>query len=264
MVSNKSAFSFTVLAQLLKLNYLAWLLYFIVYLGYAYFWRQFSESDGVQYSLETSLVWFIKEWAIWLVISPVVLWYLEVNKSNNRLFYKFSKVICFALLISLFIRTLFVTGEYASSSIATIVFVLPKYVPVTLAIVTGWFLFDRRRTSGDRNQQESSDDIEVLVESNGLKHSLQASDIFYVKSAGNYVEIFTEHNNYIQRTTLKQLLETLPNDSFAKVHRSFAVNLLKLEKLSNSENGSGTITLKNQQIIPVSKSYKSQLKSTVI
>ena len=260
----KTAFLNSALAQLFKLNYLAWLLYFILYLGYAYFWRQIAESNGIQYTLASSLIWFTKEWAIWLLLSPIMLWYLEKAHTNKQLFYKLVSVAVIALLISLFFRVLLVSGEYASNSLAAIVFVLPKYIPAALAVVIGWYAFDRQRLANEPDKTENSTNMEVLVESNGLKYSLQANDIFYLKSAGNYVELFTEHDNYLQRSTLKQFLEALPNDTFAQVHRSYAVNLRKVEKLSNSENGSGVIILLNQQTVPVSKSFKSRFKSIVL
>ena len=251
--------------QLLQMNYLAWLTYFLVYLLYAYFWRQFSQSDEFQYTPLSSLIWFAKEWGVWLFISPIMLGCLHVSQCRSALSYVPMAVVFVGLLVALMVRTLLITGEYSSSWIATILFTLPKYVPAAIAIGAGWYLL-RNYSCNDLGAEPTPEtcEAEVYVEHKGLKQTVKAKNIVFLKSAGNYVEIVCDAGCFIQRGTFKQLLDSMPKSMFAQVHRSYAVNLTKLEKLSSTENGNSVLTLSNQQKIPVSKRYKRAIKSIAL
>ncbi|NVK25611.1 MAG: LytTR family transcriptional regulator [Gammaproteobacteria bacterium] len=246
---------------LLLLNYGAWLSFFLVYLLYAFFWRHFADNTEIQYSLTTSLHWFFKEWLAWLILSPFMLGYLVLSKRS--VFNKLLVAILTSLLVSLCLRGLLTSQEYSANALAAMLFVLPKYIPTALAIAAGWYVFERRQASSDV-LEEHPKNPEVLLESNGLKFNVSLSDILYLNSAGNYVEIVTNKQSYIQRSTFKQFLQSLPSNMFVQVHRSYAVNIQHLVKLSNNDNGSAVATLINQQKIPVSKNYKNKVKSLAI
>jgi len=251
--------------QILKLNYLAWLTYFLIYFFYAYFWRQLSQSDDYQYTPLSSLLWFAKEWAAWLIISPIMLWVLERSYGNTSLPITLLIVVIAGLLVALIARLLLRTGEYSSGWMETMIFTLPKYCPASVGIALAWYLFRKQRDSAlSQENLPKAKDAEIQVEHKGLRQSLKTAQIIFLKSAGNYVEIVCKNGTYLQRGTLKQLLDTLPQETFIQVHRSYAINLSELEKLGNNENGSSIATLNNQQKIPVSKRYKSKLKSITL
>lgn len=82
-------------------------------------------------------------------------------------------------------------------------------------------------------------------------------DIIAIKGLGNYVEIYTTYDKkYIYYTTLKDLVENLP-DEFMRVHHSYIVNLTNIESLENNQ-----IICKNLKIT-VAKSYRECLNNTL-
>lgn len=96
------------------------------------------------------------------------------------------------------------------------------------------------------NQQ--SKDIELRGK-NGIE-KVNPNDILFIKSDGAYIEIQTTKKLYLQRKLLKEIMTDLP-PFFAKVHRSFVVNINYIDQRSATE-----LQIKDYKI-PVSRSYKN-------
>ncbi len=79
------------------------------------------------------------------------------------------------------------------------------------------------------------------------------SAIFYIKSAGNYVEIVTASKTYTVYGTMGELLNALPQDRFARIHRSYIVNLDHIETMDRREASIGDAAL------PIGGSYRQSL-----
>ncbi len=77
------------------------------------------------------------------------------------------------------------------------------------------------------------------------------SAISFLKAAGNYVEIVAGDRTYTVYGAIKDLLARLPETKFARVHRSFVVNLDRVETISGR-----TITI-GETVIPIGASFRS-------
>lgn len=92
--------------------------------------------------------------------------------------------------------------------------------------------------------------------------NINVESLLYVESQKNYLTFYLENDKSFQiRFTLKQLEESFSDfDYLVRCHRSFLVNMKKISQVIPSNNGY-TITLDGQKsLIPVSKTYISQLK----
>ena len=94
---------------------------------------------------------------------------------------------------------------------------------------------------------------DVVIKSNGSYVRLGHDDILYVESMGDYVKFVTADKPYITHSTMRTAEESLNNNEFIKVHRSYIVNVKKIQ--SFSENN----VVINGVSIPVSKTNKSLL-----
>jgi len=81
--------------------------------------------------------------------------------------------------------------------------------------------------------------------------SVPHDDILYIESEGNYVTVVTEDRKYTLRNSLSWCLQSLPDSQFKRIHRSFIINVDKVEK-SNAKN----VSIRNK-VIPVSR-FKSR------
>ncbi|MEQ8581425.1 MAG: LytTR family transcriptional regulator DNA-binding domain-containing protein [Marinoscillum sp.] len=79
------------------------------------------------------------------------------------------------------------------------------------------------------------------------------SEIDYIKSDGNYVEIHSQGKQKVLKETLKNMEAKLPSEHFFQVHRSFLVNVSKIERI-----GGNTIRI-NDQEIPIVKEKRDAL-----
>jgi DNA-binding LytR/AlgR family response regulator len=103
----------------------------------------------------------------------------------------------------------------------------------------------------NRSAQNTKND--VVIKSNGSFIRLEYNDILYIEGMGDYVKYVTPEKTYITHSTLKAVEETVCKEKFLKVHRSYIVNIKKIQTLTdNSININGTS-------IPVSKLNKAGL-----
>ncbi|SFZ90825.1 two-component system, LytT family, response regulator [Flaviramulus basaltis] len=89
---------------------------------------------------------------------------------------------------------------------------------------------------------------------------LNTSDILYCKADDNYTEIYlNNHKKKLVSKTLKHFEDILSGSSFARVHKSYLVNVNEVVKYIKGKGGS--VVLSNGKEIMVSASKKSELLS---
>lgn len=98
----------------------------------------------------------------------------------------------------------------------------------------------------------------LVVKDEDYNVKLPINDIDYIESEGNYLMIHKDQNVYKIRSTIKQVMEEIPQSDFVQTHRAFVVNRNKIEKFSQRE------LVVNGDIIPVSKSFLTQLKMDLL
>ena len=89
---------------------------------------------------------------------------------------------------------------------------------------------------------------------------IETDNILYCKADDNYTEIYLNNSKKkLVSKTLKYFEETLANSSFARVHKSYLVNVNEVIKYRKGKGGS--IVLSSGKEIMVSASRKSELLS---
>ncbi len=73
----------------------------------------------------------------------------------------------------------------------------------------------------------------ICIKSSGKMIKLSCNDILWVKSANEYLIIYTPNDKFIIYSTMQQLIDRLPN-FFMRVHRSHIVNTRKIESFFKS------------------------------
>jgi len=101
------------------------------------------------------------------------------------------------------------------------------------------------------NEKVMSD--RIFVRHNRKLERLLLDDILYVEADRNYCTIKTGATAYVLSSTLKTMEEKLPPSVFARVHRSYLVNITKLDVVAEGHLEIG------RKVIPLSKSYKEVL-----
>lgn len=97
----------------------------------------------------------------------------------------------------------------------------------------------------------------IFVRQGGKMTKLMFDSILYVEAERNYSNIVTAEHTYMLANTLKTLEEKLPYNQFVRVHRSFIINLSKLDVVAEHH-----LEI-HRKAIPFSKSYKEILLSRI-
>lgn len=97
----------------------------------------------------------------------------------------------------------------------------------------------------------------IFVRHNGKMKKLLLLDILYVEADRNYCTIVTSKETILLSTTLKVMEEKLPKTDFMRVHRSYMVNVSKLDVI-----GDNYLEI-NRKVIPFSKSHKEMLMERI-
>lgn len=106
-------------------------------------------------------------------------------------------------------------------------------------------------------QKETKNTFEkeyVLKTKTGVQKIL-LSNILYLKSEGNYINIFLENKKVITRFKLDDLLNYLNTTNIQKTHLRYAINIDKITKIHKQ------IAFINDLEIPISKSFLSKIKA---
>lgn len=116
--------------------------------------------------------------------------------------------------------------------------------------------FDRFQKSALKAQErfpnENSQNSHFFIKSSGQQHRINFDEILYIESIKDYVNIKTESQEYIVLDTLKSLENQLP-ENFARVHKSFILNLDKIDKIDVKN-----VFLTSGKEIPIGETYKSE------
>ena len=94
----------------------------------------------------------------------------------------------------------------------------------------------------------------IVVKEGHTQRKIKLHLILYLQAMKDYTLIFTTEKRHCVLISLGNLLKENAFQSFARVHRSFAVNLTYIEKVSSNE-----VFLKNEQTVPLGRGYKETL-----
>lgn len=85
-------------------------------------------------------------------------------------------------------------------------------------------------------------------------------NVIYIKAEGHYCSLHTEDNEYLCNLSISDLSQSLFQDEFKRVHRSFMVNLKEVEEIERKEKELLLKVNSLEQSIPVSRNYQSMVK----
>ncbi|WP_321375232.1 response regulator transcription factor [uncultured Draconibacterium sp.] len=97
----------------------------------------------------------------------------------------------------------------------------------------------------------NSDDAFIYVKENKKVLKVHLNDILYVEGLSEYVQIYTTDKKIITKTSMTNMAEKLPENSFMRIHKSFIVSLSKIEAFTSS-----SIEVPGKEL-PIGRSYKN-------
>lgn len=105
-----------------------------------------------------------------------------------------------------------------------------------------------------RKQDVKVVDEEVLfVRDSNIVRRININDILFAEAMGDYVKLYLQQKYYAIHSTLKAVEEKLPANKFLRVHRSYIIQLSKIDSVQR-----GVLTINGKQV-PVADAYRAVL-----
>lgn len=108
-------------------------------------------------------------------------------------------------------------------------------------------------TVSTSKKNEANGDDHIFIKSDGKLVRLKNDDILYIESMGDYVKFVSAEKKYVALNTIKNLETKVNTRQFIKVHRSYIVNISKVDNIREN-----TLFVKGSEI-PVSKACKAEV-----
>jgi two-component system LytT family response regulator len=93
----------------------------------------------------------------------------------------------------------------------------------------------------------------IFIKSNLKKLKIFTSKIRWVEAFGDYIKVITEDDNHLVLSTMKAFQKDLPVDKFIRVHKSYIINVNKVETFNSKFAEIDTFK------IPLSRNKKDNL-----
>lgn len=101
----------------------------------------------------------------------------------------------------------------------------------------------------DNRKEESF----IYVKENKKVVKVHLREILYVEGLSEYVQIYTKDKKIITKTSMTNMSDKLPENSFMRIHKSFIVSLSKIEAFTSS-----SIEVPGKEL-PIGRSYKNSV-----
>lgn len=95
----------------------------------------------------------------------------------------------------------------------------------------------------------------VVLKVDREKRKFALADITLLEAYGNYVKLWQDNDMVLVSSSLKLLIEMLPNTQFTQVHKSFVVNNAKVIAVETD-----TLRMECGRTVKVSKTFKKKIQ----
>ncbi len=99
----------------------------------------------------------------------------------------------------------------------------------------------------------------ILVQSQNKLITINVNDVIRIEAYGDYSKLVTNTKTYVSNYGISSLEEKLDEAIFIRVHRSSIINLNAVKEL-NKYNKSYDVTMKNGDVVRVSRGYMENIK----
>lgn len=103
-------------------------------------------------------------------------------------------------------------------------------------------------------QQSPEDDLKLKIKDGYSTQLISFSDILFIESEGNYINIYCEYKKFVSRQSLDSIIREMNDARFMRIHRSYLVNVTRITKFSRKE-----VLIGNKRL-PVSRSAGDDLE----
>lgn len=114
--------------------------------------------------------------------------------------------------------------------------------------------------SGIEKVHQPEEALRIVIKDGADIKIIPTDDVNYIEAYDDYVKIHTDNKTHLKKKTMNYYESVLSNQDFARIHRSYIINVNRLTKIESFEKNSYRAILTNGARIPISRSSYSDLK----
>lgn len=112
--------------------------------------------------------------------------------------------------------------------------------------------------SFQENLKNQTEETALFIKADYKNVKVNTKDILYIEGFDDYIKIHLETGkSLVTLTSLKSILEKLPENDFIRIHRSYIVSKNKIERIYNQ------LVKVGDKDIPIGKSYVDAVKNLI-
>lgn len=116
-----------------------------------------------------------------------------------------------------------------------------------------------QKNSGDAKELEKASNEEdfFFVKVDGVQHKIWFTDILYIQSKGNFVQLHLGDKKMLTAETLSNMDKKLSPHGFLRVHKSYVINARKVKSIQGNQ-----LEIEGMKV-PIGNSYKQVVLSKI-
>ncbi|HNU43569.1 MAG TPA: LytTR family transcriptional regulator DNA-binding domain-containing protein, partial [Cyclobacteriaceae bacterium] len=112
----------------------------------------------------------------------------------------------------------------------------------------------------DAMAQSTTQNNRIVVKTGNKVKIIPVHDIHYLEADDDFVKIVTAEGAYLKNKTMSFYEQTLDQQQFVRVHRSYILHISQITKIEPYQKETHLAVLRNGQQIPISKTGYGKLK----
>lgn len=126
--------------------------------------------------------------------------------------------------------------------------------PFSLQALKSGIFLALNKLGGNEKNLEKQEKNSIKIRDKGYLVPVPFDDILFLEADGLYSKITTKSKTYVLRGILKDISKDLPEKKFIRVHKTFTINLEKIQSLNGKE-----IVLQDEHVIPLRRGFYKHL-----
>lgn len=153
--------------------------------------------------------------------------------------------------------------------IVCLVAIVPYGIVITYLAIKEKFSSFKKLEQNSLSPSESGNELLTITgENNKVILAINYNQLLYVKSSGNYLDVYylkgEEASKELVRVSLKELEAKITDSSIVRIHRSYMVNKHKISSFKKTRKGYKLIVQHApEEILPVSIGYKDKFEEAL-
>ncbi|MEO1263294.1 MAG: response regulator transcription factor [Bacteroidota bacterium] len=115
-------------------------------------------------------------------------------------------------------------------------------------------LFETTKKAAIFDEESSFNQQSIIIKEGYELRKIYLKDIYFIEAMREYAAYYTTTGKHLELKSLTKVQETLSDNYFIRIHRSFIINRSKVKVQCEK-----TITLLNDVKIPIGKTYRKQV-----